>query len=603
MHMWRPKTPLLASLALPVVVFLLLGRTPVVGAEGEADSSEKSAPRVSLVQIGANDLLADLEYILGLTNQKEQEQWSVIKDNIEIFLDGIDRTKPIRLDLIFGEQALRYVWYLPMKDFDAFRTKNLLTIGIKSRPIRGTKLRLFKLDKAFEGYLRHSFVNPVVAEKQTQNAPADSIQIVPVHAVVGKPREYALIAEKLADIPPNHPDPLLIVKQLVEKRYDLALDGENSAVSPADRDARRSLFQSTRNELVAAVRRRKDEDPSDFELRKSVFKYQLDELERIYVDGSRLTLGWVTDVDRKQGRLDLDLAAIPGTELEATIEMASRQPSYFANVPKSENPIFSGRLSHPLDELRKKNFQEFIAILRAQAKRNVNLTPGFSDEERIVRRQVADMVFDMLVEGTEAGIVDGVIEVHPNPSGKNTLVAGFKTVDGEKVVEILKLIPQTRAGQQSALDVDQQGPVRIHTVVLSPERHPNYKDFFGEETLYVGSCKEAVWCAAGENALAELKAAIQKTQEPNSGQADAPFLDLFVKLGPWVQLRENHSGAESGNLKLRKMALEAFLPGDDTLTVTLRRDDKRIVGNLLATQDILRWAGKIFADFSKENLQ
>jgi hypothetical protein len=119
--------------------------------------------------------------------------------------------------------------------------------------------------------------------------------------------------------------------------------------------------------------------------------------------------------------------------------------------------------------------------------------------------------------------------------------------------------------------------------------------------LYVGSSKDAVWCATGENALAELKAAIKKRAEAGTAPTDAPFGQIYVKLEPWMNLREARN-PKQGNPKLRKIALDAFSQGADVVSGELRQKDKKLVGQLLVETGILRFAGKAAADFSRENL-
>ena len=92
--------------------------------------------------------------------------------------------------------------------------------------------------------------------------------------------------------------------------------------------------------------------------------------------------------------------------------------------------------------------------------------------------------------------------------------------------------------------------------------------------------------------------------------ATRPNGETTVRAAPSVacernawELRESREPA-AGNVDLRKLAIDAFNKhDDDTFSAQLRRVDSHIEGHLDANTGILRFAGKIIADFSRDNLQ
>ncbi len=74
---------------------------------------------------------------------------------------------------------------------------------------------------------------------------------------------------------------------------------------------------------------------------------------------------------------------------------------------------------------------------------------------------------------------------------------------------------------------------------------------------------------------------------------------------PWLRLRQQQAAgkADSGNVELRKLALEAFSAGDDRVSMQLARDGNDVAGRMEVATGILRLAGKLVAQFSKENLE
>jgi hypothetical protein len=567
-----------------------------------AARAQNGLPRVTVSIKNADEAWADLEAVIKLGNAVEQKQLPVLKDYLDVFLIGVDRRRPLRIDLIMGAKVDRYITSVPIADFKKFKDSNLYDLGYDIKYERQTN-HLYKitLKKGFSGYMRYLNGYATIAE----------------------------LREEVPDPPKDEkeplPDPTNEIEPLVSK-YDAAVWGRNVAEG---QDNRQSRFDSDRKQLLAEMKPLKDETPSDFGIRKAMYEASLDELGRIYAEGKELILGWILDGGTRQGRWDVEMVPLSGTSLDASVKLIGAKPSRFANVARSDSSILSGRVNTEVDDVRKTYLLRIAAALRAGARADAATKTDLNESQRAKRIEISDKVIEMLEAGVNAGIADGFVEVHPNPSGKNTLLFGSQAVEGNKVVEILKLVPEAAPNQSVENNVDREGGVSIHKVVFSSERHPDFARFFGGTELYVGTKDDAVWCTAGENALPELKEAIKKVAEPPTDEARNRFLSLLVKMGPWVELRDQSAGAKraappapksqkasgkkkgpalsdllqpGGSPKVRKLALEAAKAGDDTFEVQLDRSGDQVVGFLHANTGILRFAGKLIADFSKENL-
>jgi len=567
----------------------IISAVAAVSAAAQELTPTQVAPSVKLVHPGAIPLYQDLDYIFGLTDKIEQKQLANVKEYFDVFLIGIDRTRLFRLDVILGEKTIHYLTSIPLKNLNRFRRGNLDDLGIDSRKQFATLYKLeMENDTGVEvlGFMRiRNFER--TAEEGTIT------------------EQYAIISKRRAEIPPTLPDPRPPMAELA-KKYDLSLDVLNTKNSPEAMKIRRESFQqNTRKELLGLVKQGQQETHDDFALRKLLTEIQLDELARIYVDAKHANLGLVLNDMKKTGvTLDVLLDPLPGSELEASLKLLAQQPSRFANIERTKNAILSGRINHPLDPMRKNNFLRLSKLLRSRTKNTVAAETDSTDEEQANRKKSADLFFDMIDAGINSGVIDGFVEGHSNENGKQTFVGGIREVDGTAIIEVIKLFPKKSRGQQVELNVDEVGDVKIHKFVAATKDHPFFSGFLGSNTVYIGSSREVVWYAAGETALDELKAAIGRVGQQNTGQADDPFVDLLIKPGPWLKLRQaRHAGRNESKaiLKLRQMAIDAFLPGDDTLTLKLNRVGNRIEGLMFGHPGILRFAGKILADFSKEN--
>src|SRR5207247_10707965 len=109
----------------------------------------------------------------------------------------------------------------------------------------------------------------------------------------------------------------------------------------------------------------------DFELRKALLQHQLAEGERFIADSKLLLLGWTTDAAQKQGRLDLELSAIPQSSLDVSANLLGQAPGMFSSVPRADGAILSGRVNFVLDQMRKDNAWGLLPLLRASTAKRI----------------------------------------------------------------------------------------------------------------------------------------------------------------------------------------------------------------------------------------
>lgn len=549
-----------------VAVVLIAAFPPSVSAQQKASPD---APEVLFAHKGAKKVFADLEALLKLTNQKQQKQWKVLKTNLDVFVIGIDQNGPLRMDLIFPLAGpLRYRPSFPIanaKQFKNFRNNNLKPFGIKTLRIAPS---LYKCKgQVFKGYMRYKF-------------------------------NFATFGEVKSDLPLNFNPGAPLAGLLMN--YDLALRGTNPAAGAGAVAARRDWFQKQRKQLVAALKPAEGESKADFDLRKLLFEQQLDEAERFYAETGELTAGWSMDLTKMTGRGDMDLTAIPGTSLAKAVDLVGVNPSYFANVSRSKTPILSLRVNWPIDAVRQKNYLKLFAAVKQRELAKTNANSGLTAKQKAADARIAGLVENLLAANVNAAIFDTFIEVHP--AGKhNTVVGAFRAADGKAMLNILKQLPDAHFGGPVTMGVAKEGNVDIHRVKLNLSAGSTLKMLLGDNVVFVGTSKDAVWFASGPNALNELVAAVKETAGPNRGKADDPFLDVFVKVGPWLELRDKARGKQ-GKPELRKIAREAFKPGQDGVTVQLRRRKNKVIGEMKVETDVLRFVGAMISKFSEENL-
>ena len=533
-------------------------------------AAEDATPKVSVVLAGGDALTGDLRFVLGLTSKEEQKQLPVVLDYLQIFQIGIDGKKPICMDLLLVDKAVRMLSSFPVSDLDEFK-ENLDSFGIAVKRKRSS---LYQLSDAYEGFMRYQ-----------------------------KRNKYASISEELADVPVSLGDPRKSVQAFLDQGVDLGVQ----IINPADQqDQRRSAFESVRKEIMAGVKSKPKEAAEDFALRKLVTEHQMTEAERFFVESAKLSLGWTTDDKAKQGRGDLSLAAIPDSSLAASIALLGEQPSHFANVPVPEKRILAGRLNHPLDSGRQQRLAELFTELRGRFHTKIKSYKA-TDEQKAATDTLVDHLMDVLDANAKAGLVDAFVHVVEPDKDQRTVVGGVRVTDGTVLEAILKVLPNTVLKVEVEADVATQGDIKIHKLKLT-ENSQAYKKFLGTDpVVYLGASQDAIWYAAGANGLEQLQQAITAAAEAvDEKQAkSAPFFSFDIRILPWLRLRQQRLGdtADAGNAELRKLALEAFAAGDDLVSMELSRKDDDIAGRMQVDTGILRLAGKLVAQFSKENLE
>src|SRR6185369_17066194 len=101
-------------------------------------------------------------------------------------------------------------------------------------------------------------------------------------------------------------------------------------------------------ELQAGVKKGEKEESADFEIRHAAVEHQLAELERFFVESSKISVGRVLSAVKKQAVLDMSLDALPQTSLAESIDLMGKTPDQFAAIGKEET-IVSGSINFPVD--------------------------------------------------------------------------------------------------------------------------------------------------------------------------------------------------------------------------------------------------------------
>lgn len=568
------------------------------------------APQIHSALLSGEELVADLKFLTELA-PNGANGWKLLKQVLDTFMDGTDPAKPVIVDVILNSTGSEIRTHFPLKDppgkpLGQKFLANLEGFGIKSKRLAAGLFQLGGGDKVDPQAVYNGFMR-----------------------VLSAPISYGSIASSRNSLPANLTDPTKgkAVAALLAKKFDWGLIVKNEKQAAADQEARKKDFQKVKDNLTAGLKQQADESAETFELRKGTLTHNLDELERFIADSAELVLGWTTDSGKREARLDFELSAIAGTSLETSAKLLGQTPGMFSSLPRSEDAMLSGRINFPLDEMRKTHSIGAIVLARASASKSIDSAKDKSDEWKEATKAAANLWFDMLQSGVNAGAVEGMIEVSQAANEKINLVFGIKSPNGNDLKPILELIPKMKSDAKLQLDIEKVGEVSIHSITM-PVADADLEEAFGKDAvLYVATGPTAWWVAIGSKSLEQLKAAIEVVGKGSGGDA-SNFLTVYVKASPWIEFLDARSArrdaadttkkdpakkltdeeaaaakAKRDREAVRKLALEAFKPGKDTWETKLEAKDGKVTGTTRFDEGILRFIGSAIAKFSNENLK
>ena|GEM_PF-3407469 len=575
-----------------------------------ADTDEK--PSITVVFPSIDEVFKDLKLAFDLVG--DAKGFATLKDTVETFLVGVDTTKAGGIRTYSTPTGLQSVLSFPVKNDAEFKKliSNLWDLDVKTAPAPSPqlikqipagvtqKLAKIKLEKnerlmfkLFDGFLRY--------EGGQVN--------------LGKQIEDVRLAKGALPI------------ELVKDR-DLAVWIDGLSQTP---EKRKTSFEKAKSELIGAITKGESESEAAFAARKSMTEHQIAEFERFFVESSKILIGWTVSDVKKQAEFDIDMQAIPGTAFEKSVDLLSQTPDEFAGVSKKD-AVFSLSLNFALDPLRQAFIKDIAEKECTLLKKEITESEKGTPEEKAVDSDAVDLLFDIVDGTSKLGIVNGFVRSWRNKDGTLSSIAGGRIAPGAKaqIEKTLDSIASRNPNNKLEKKVETEGEIEIHKLSV-PQLHTEVPEFVGADgAIFVGIDDKTVWVGSGDKALDLVKGAIKDVKEASA--KPGPDLELTANLGPYVEVlnsyRSRHPAtaapakkaapagkADEGKKKvakveglipaadLRKLAIEAFKDGKDTVTLSIHREEKVAKVKLTFDEACIRFAGKVMSKFVKENLE
>ncbi|TWU14642.1 hypothetical protein CA54_35110 [Symmachiella macrocystis] len=592
----------LVALAAPSVSAQEETPAPVTEAAAETQAAETepaaaaepqgSGPLVTFMFTNANEFLADLKFLMGKGHDEDKALENLQLLLLDPYLVGLDpKNPPVPSDkpsgaVVYLEDAkLQTVLFFPVQNEAEF-FDTISDVGIDNEEVGG----------GFYAISGEVFPNS--------------------HARLAN--GYVYFAESKALLLRDLPKPEELFHDFLEKKYDVAahIDGSSTSI-----EQRRDAFKEFRKETTGSLKKLKDEEELDFQIRKSVVEFQLDEIERYFSESKTIELGWTTDVEGKRGVVHIELEALPDTELAKTIEVLE-QTDGDANTTVTKDYVSYSSTHFLFDKMRQEHMLAISKLLRDKAHQLIGEDEQIADADKENAKKVSDLIFSLLDANTNEGTLFGWMKVLKNEEKQHTLL-GQTTV--KNVPQIATILTDSGVAE---LNVDKVADkADIHKVAIYGD-YDGLKGQFGDDlAIYIatgaGELQDRVWVGMGHNAVAEIKKAIEANEAAGPVAAQ-----LRIKVGSWVDalIDPESKKAEAPAKKSKRprrgrrrargaKKKEAYDIGriawqtlgnveDDILVLTLEKvAENRVVVHEDIDTGLLRFIGKVLAQEINANLK
>lgn len=529
----------------------------------------------------------------------DPQGYQVLKDMVDLFLGGVDRQQPCEYRLFALPAGLQGVVSLPVKttaDYGTF-LQYLWDVDVKTAPVPKPGLN---------GHVPAS-VRAKIQSLKLQSG--ERIVFSLIDGIVRHDAGYAHYGSTVEAVRLASGSSGICAKGAT---LSVCVEGNSASV-----EQRRAAFQKSSQKGLEELIQGKDVSDSEFALQKALFEAQSGRLNVLLAESSQIRMDLLTADKQKQLTITAEVTPVAGTSLAADLDRIGQSTDSFAGVPR-QNAVLACSFNIPVNKSLSTMRNQVVHSVRKVLLERLEKSSNTDAAQRASDVEFTGFLCDLADDSVAMTDWNGCIRIWSNSNGSLTTVGAWRVADGARVEEHLRKVTQQTAG---SLTVG-ESQVSLHTLQLHHFHH-NYPELTDTDgNLWIAIDGDRVWYALGDNARERLNTMLQAAAG-KPGVRSAVAFDLQVHLKPlsrtWNQIHSRYYPAavkkrdnrvakgdrpqetkwESiiSDLNLSQLAADAYEKGQDTLTVSIRRDGER--ARLVTELDTgtVRYFGMVLSKF------
>ncbi len=370
--------------------------------------------------------------------------------------------------------------------------------------------------------------------------------------------------ERLANTPDNPAEAL----GELPGQYDLAVRLNVSRLPAAERE-----------KLVAPIRRLAERDleqrPGEVGRQVAVREMIAAKLAGVFFtvvqDLETLTFGWSLNEGSQRAFLDVEVTAKRGSKTADALDQLGQAGTRFAGF-RLPGAAMTCNVAATCPYAGSADLGQLFSAIRAQAFEGIDKGP--SERRAEIGKDFVGGLLEVIEETVASGRADGAMSLVLDAEAA-TFVSGRYVADGPKLEKTLRRFVEAfrreyplRADEIVKTDVAELEGVRLHTLSIDVSDDAKNREqlvrLVGERLdVAVGTAEEAVYLAAGKNAMETLKEAIRKSAQ--AAQAQVAPIELSIALGDFAALVAETGEGKGKERAMKAVAARATDPGKDHL--------------------------------------
>jgi hypothetical protein len=522
-----------------------------------AQETDEMQPMFVVAHKGFAELMSDLEFIGEVSDN--QDLAGGLEGLLTIFtggqeLDWLDKSKPWGLAVSSDGIEFQILAFMPISDIEKF-TGMLGAIGASAQKEGDDMWKLDLLGQSL--YFRQAGA-----------------------------WTYASISPDFLNNLPEDPSKL---HKGVELAHDMVLQVNPQNIPEVFRQIAAAPIKQ---QVLQALENAPESENQILNIGPEVIERQIDAMVITMNDVSVFNLGASIDRPGRQMLIDVDVQAVPETELAKAYSASGAAPTRFAGFYQPEAAA-AANLNMSLTQADTQQWVDLVADIRAQLMEQLEGLGALPDgDAKDTVKEVVGQLLGVLESTASSQSVDaGFALVGEGPF---TLIAGASTPKAEDLQKFCEGFAELLENQLGfygfQIDAAKHKDIRFHSVSVplpGGDIADQLIELFGfdlELTFGVGA--DRVFLAMGADGVENLKKAIDASENPGS---DLPPVRVQAKLEPLMKILSKTPNLDPAIAS----AISGIEAGKDQVTVVSTRTEKGMQTKIQGQEGLVKIVGTL----------